>query len=75
MALITGGAGGIGAAIGRALAAVGFVVVVGFHRSAVAAEQLAASLPGSGHAALPAPVTDSAGSRVLAAVDGGRSLN
>lgn len=67
VALITGGAGGIGAAIGRALAAVGFVVVVGFRRSAVAAEQLAASLPGSGHAALRAPVTDSAGLRVLAA--------
>jgi len=67
VAIITGGSGGIGAAIGRALAAVGFAVVVGFHRSAVAAEQLAASLPGSGHAALSAPVTDSAGLRVLAA--------
>jgi 3-oxoacyl-[acyl-carrier protein] reductase len=67
VAIITGGAGGIGAAIGRALAAVGFAVVVGFRRSAAAAEQLAASLPGSGHAALSAPVTDSVGLRVLAA--------
>jgi 3-oxoacyl-[acyl-carrier protein] reductase len=67
VAIITGGAGGIGAAIGRALAAVGFAVVVGFRRSAVAAEQLAASLPGSGHAALSAPVTDSVGLRALAA--------
>ena len=67
VAIITGGAGGIGAAIGRALAAVGFAVVVGFRRSAVAAEKLAASLPGSGHAALSAPVTDSVGLRALAA--------
>jgi 3-oxoacyl-[acyl-carrier protein] reductase len=67
VAVITGGAGGIGAAIGRALAAVGFAVVVGFRRSAVAAEKLAASLPGSGHAALSAPVTDSVGLRALAA--------
>jgi 3-oxoacyl-[acyl-carrier protein] reductase len=67
VAIITGGAGGIGAAIGRALATVGFAVVVGFRRSAVAAEKLAASLPGSGHAALSAPVTDSVGLRALAA--------
>jgi 3-oxoacyl-[acyl-carrier protein] reductase len=67
VAIITGGAGGIGAAIGRALAGVGFAVVVGFRRSAVAAEKLAASLPGSGHAALSAPVTDSVGLRALAA--------
>jgi len=67
VAIVTGGAGGIGAAIGRSLAAVGFSVVVGFRRSAVAAEKLAASLPGSGHAALSAPVTDSVGLRALAA--------
>jgi 3-oxoacyl-[acyl-carrier protein] reductase len=59
VALVTGGAGGIGAAVCRALAGAGFRVVVGFHRSADAARQLAATLPGSGHIAVPALVTDS----------------
>jgi 3-oxoacyl-[acyl-carrier protein] reductase len=66
VAVVTGGAGGIGGAICRALAGAGFAVVVGFHRSAAAAETLAAALPGGGHAALSAPVTDSAALRVLA---------
>lgn len=66
VAVVTGGAGGIGAAICRALAGAGFAVVVGFHRSAAAAETLVAALPGSGHAALSAPVTDSGALRVLA---------
>jgi 3-oxoacyl-[acyl-carrier protein] reductase len=60
VALITGGAGGIGAAICQALAGAGFRLVVGYHRSADSAGRLAASLPGSGHIALAAPVTDSA---------------
>ena len=59
VALITGGAGGIGEAICRSMAAAGFRMVVGYNRSADSATQLAASLPGSGHIALAAPVTDS----------------
>jgi 3-oxoacyl-[acyl-carrier protein] reductase len=66
VAVVTGGAGGIGAAICRALAGAGFSVAVGFHRSAAAAETLAAALPGSGHAAFSASVTDSGALRSLA---------
>lgn len=58
VAVITGGAGGIGTCICRALAEVGFRVVVGYGRSSEAARQLAVSLPGGGHSARPAPVTD-----------------
>jgi 3-oxoacyl-[acyl-carrier protein] reductase len=67
VALVTGGAGGIGTAICRALAASGFRIIVGYNRSAAAAEELARTLPGSGHAALAAPVTDSAALKSLAA--------
>lgn len=58
VALVTGGAGGIGAAIVQALAASGATVLVGYNTSAPAAEALVASLPGEGHRAMPAPVTD-----------------
>jgi 3-oxoacyl-[acyl-carrier protein] reductase len=67
LALVTGGAGGIGAAICAALAQAGFTLVVGYRNSAEAAQALAASLPGGGHAALRAAVTDSAALRQLAA--------
>ena len=67
VALVTGGAGGIGAAIVRMLAAAGATVVVGYNESAASAEALAASLPGDGHRAMPAPVTDSARIDQLAA--------
>ena len=60
VAVVTGGAGGIGSAICRSLAAAGFTLVVGYHRSAEAAERLAKALPGGGHLALAATVTDSA---------------
>lgn len=60
VAVVTGGAGGIGSAICRALAEAGARVVVGYHTSRAAAEQLAAGLPGGPHFALAAPVTDSA---------------
>jgi 3-oxoacyl-[acyl-carrier protein] reductase len=67
VALVTGGAGGIGAAICRGLARAGMRVVVGYNRSAEAARAVAGSLPGEGHRALAAPVTDSAGLTALAA--------
>lgn len=60
VAVITGGAGGIGVAVCEALATAGFAVVVGYRRSSGAAAALAARLPGGGHVALAAPVTDSA---------------
>jgi 3-oxoacyl-[acyl-carrier protein] reductase len=67
VAVVTGGSGGIGVTICGALAREGMRVVVGYHRSADKAKQLAASLPGAGHAALAAPVTDSAGLAIFAA--------
>jgi|SRR5579872_3021941 len=60
VAVVTGGAGGIGTSICGALARDGMQVVVGYNRSADGARELVDSLPGEGHAALFAPVTDSA---------------
>lgn len=62
VALVTGGAGGIGSGICEVLAEQGASVVVGFHSSHDAAQLLARRLPGDGakHAALAVPVTDSA---------------
>lgn len=61
VAVVTGGAGGLGSAICRALAAAGAAVVVGYHASAEAAHRLAAELPAAelAHAAMSLPVTDS----------------
>lgn len=67
VAVVTGGTGGIGAAICKALAGAGFAVVVGYGKSSQAADALARTLPGDGHAAMAAPVTDSAGLNALAA--------
>jgi 3-oxoacyl-[acyl-carrier protein] reductase len=68
VALVTGGAGGIGAAICRCLASSGAAVVVGYNRSSTAARQLADSLPAAHqpHAALAARVTDTAALKDLA---------
>ncbi|MGC3980263.1 MAG: SDR family oxidoreductase [Steroidobacteraceae bacterium] len=66
VAVVTGGAGGIGTPICVGLAQAGFQVVVGYNRSADAAQKLAGELPGTGHSALAAPVTNSAGLKQLA---------
>ena len=66
VALVTGGAGGLGSAICRKLADAGFCVVVGYNRSAHCAHQLASSLAGRGHSARLAPVTASAQMAALA---------
>jgi len=67
VAVVTGGAGSMGTIICGALAREGMRVVIGYNRSAEKAKALAASLPGEGHAALAAPVTDSAALGVMAA--------
>jgi len=67
VAVVTGGAGSMGTVICGALAREGMRVVVGYNRSAQKAKSLAASLPGEGHAALPAQVTDTAALAGLAA--------
>jgi len=67
VAVVTGGSGSIGAAICEALAREGMRVVVGYNRSAEKATEVAASLPGEGHAALAAPVTDGAALTSMAA--------
>lgn len=70
VAVITGGAGGIGSPICLGLAQAGFQVVVGYNRSADAAQKLASELPGRtnglNHSAIAAPVTDSTGLKQLA---------
>jgi 3-oxoacyl-[acyl-carrier protein] reductase len=65
--MVTGGAGSMGTVICGALAREGMRVVVGYNRSAQKAKSLAASLPGEGHAAFPAQVTDTAALAGLAA--------
>src|ERR1035437_1538998 len=67
VAVITGGAGSMGTVICGALAGEGMRVVIGYNRSAEKAKALAASLPGGGHTAIAAPVTDSAALAAMAA--------
>jgi 3-oxoacyl-[acyl-carrier protein] reductase len=66
IALVTGGAGGIGSAICRRLASAGASVVVTYSKSRERAEALVESLPGSRHRAICAPVDDSAAQADLA---------
>src|ERR1700733_3613226 len=67
VALVAGATGGLGVPICSSLASAGFRIAVGYHRSAAAAATLAAQVPGTGHFALAAPVTDSAALSALAA--------
>jgi 3-oxoacyl-[acyl-carrier protein] reductase len=69
VAVVTGGAGGIGAAICLGLAEAGCAVVVGYNSSEGPARALAERLPPVAlpHAALRAPVTDTAALEALAA--------
>ena len=67
VALVTGGAGGLGSAICTKLASDGMRVVVGYNHSADAAHKLVATLMGAGHSARSAPVTDSTALTALAA--------
>jgi 3-oxoacyl-[acyl-carrier protein] reductase len=61
LALVVGGAGGIGAASARMLAEAGArVAITHTARSADKAAAIAAALPGTGHLALPADVADTA---------------
>jgi 3-oxoacyl-[acyl-carrier protein] reductase len=70
VAVITGGTGGIGAPMCRALAEAGAAVAVGYNSSGQKAEAMLAELPGDGRMALRMPVTDSAALMdAIAAVD------
>jgi 3-oxoacyl-[acyl-carrier protein] reductase len=67
VAVVTGGSGGIGSEICRALAGAGATVIFTYHRSRDAAAALQRQLPGSGHWAKQVAVDDSAGLKILAA--------
>ncbi len=59
VALVTGGAGGIGSAICQAIAEAGGRVIVTYHRSAERAEALLQGLAGEGHSGMQVRVDDS----------------
>lgn len=66
IALITGGAGGIGSAICHKLAESGAQIIATYHSNAAKAEALLAALPGAGHSSFHAPNTDAAKLNALA---------
>jgi 3-oxoacyl-[acyl-carrier protein] reductase len=71
VAMVTGAAGGIGQAICVGLAGAGFRVAAGYHSSAAEAQRVVAELPGGGHVAIAAPVTDSTALQaVVSEIDG-----
>jgi 3-oxoacyl-[acyl-carrier protein] reductase len=59
VALVTGGAGGIGSAICRTLAGAGASVIITYNSDAAKANTLLETLPGEGHSVVQASVTDS----------------
>jgi short-subunit dehydrogenase len=65
-ALLTGATGGLGRAIAKRLAEEGTTVLLS-GRKAEALEELAADLPGEGHAALPADLAEAGAAAALAA--------
>ena len=67
VALVTGGAGGIGAVISHQLAGAGARVVITYRENRARAEALIAALPGSGHRVSSASVLDSPALGALAA--------
>jgi 3-oxoacyl-[acyl-carrier protein] reductase len=70
VAVVTGGTGGIGAAICMALAQAGAAVAVGYNSASEKAEAMLGELPGDGHMALRMPVTDTAAlSEAITAID------
>jgi 3-oxoacyl-[acyl-carrier protein] reductase len=71
VAVVTGGAGGIGSAISRHLAEAGARVVI-TGRDEARARAAAAALPGTGHLGLAASVTDDEALRALATEIAGR---
>jgi len=67
VALVTGGSKGLGAATARLCAEAGARVVVTFGSDAATADELVASLPGTGHRASHTPAQDTAAIEHLAA--------
>ncbi len=65
-AVVTGGAGGIGAAVSRLLAASGACVVVAYHSNEARARSLVGDLPGDGHFARCVAIEDGASLAMLA---------
>jgi len=70
VAIVTGATGGIGAAIGRKLAASGATVVVHYHQQVEAAEALLAEITGSGGKAITWQCDIADADQVKAMVDG-----
>ena len=66
IAVVTGGAGGIGTAICQTLAQAGATVVITYNSDVVKANTLLETLPGEGHAVVQASVTESESLRKLA---------